>query len=141
MTALAAERQIVANVQGLRYLPVADNVVIYKGALVCVDTAGYARPGRASTTDICVGVAQKTVDNTILGHTAGTLFVTVRDDLVAYFTSGTSADLIANASVGLPCYVMDDQTVGLTTGSSTRIAAGNIYWVNEAGQVGVKFTK
>jgi hypothetical protein len=145
MTALVADRQTYTAVPGFRSFPVADNVVIYEGAMIAIDVTGYARPARLtapSTGDTVIGIAFRRADNTITGHVAGGIQVQVRDNDVAFMNSGTTSDLITNISVGLPCYVIDDNTVGLTNaGGTTRTTAGNIYWVNETGQVGVKFTK
>jgi hypothetical protein len=137
MAALTADRKTKTAVPGLRDFPVAAGVVIYAGAIVSVDSSGNARPGRTNTTDKCVGINYgDTVDNT--AGIAGALRVTVRNDRVGFFGNSTSGDLIATANVGADCFVVDDQTVALTNGTSTRVRAGKIHSVTTDG-VGVVF--
>jgi hypothetical protein len=137
-------RKSVVSAWGLRAFGQLTNTVIHDGELVAVDTAGFLRPARVSTTDVVVGIAcinDGTGKSDATGITSGIPKVPVRDNDIAYMNNSTSGDLIANVNVGTPCYVVDSVTVGLTSGSSTRVVAGNIYWVNENGLVGVKFTK
>ena len=110
-------------------LKVAAGVKIFKGALVCI-TGGYAAPGSTSTTVIAIGRAETTVDNT--GGVAGALNIDVRRGLFNW-ASATGADLITQASVGQTAYVVDDQTVGLTSGGGTRAKAGLILYVDQFG--------
>ena len=49
------------------------------------------------------------------------------------FANSASADAIALADVGADCYIVDDQTVALTNGSSTRSVAGKIHDVDSSG--------
>jgi hypothetical protein len=139
MTALAADRLTYTAVPGLRDFPVAAGVVIYEGALVAFDTSGFARPARVSTTDIVIGIAFQRADNSFVGNVAGGIRVHVRDNDIAFVNCGTAGDAIAIGNVGALCYVLDDQTV--TTVATAHCVAGNIYWVDEAGRIGVKFIK
>lgn len=117
-------------------VPIAANVKINQGAMVSIDSSGYARPARTSTTDSCVGVAEATVDNT--GGSAAAFNVNIQkhmlDGLSAWkFGNSSAGDLIATKDIGSTCYVVDDQTVALTNGTNTRIAAGRIVDVDSDG--------
>ena len=104
-------------------------VTIYKGALVCFDTAsGTIKPGVASTTLIALGRAE----NDVLGSDPGDC--RVRSGAFGYDNS-TAGDLIANTDAGSVCYVVDDEQVALTDGGGTRSEAGKIVKVDAAGQV------
>jgi hypothetical protein len=136
---LVADRGTYTAPAGLREIPVVDNVVIYEGALVAVDTNGYARPARVSTTDKVIGIAEERADNTGVGHANGAIRIRVRSDRVAFFKNSTSTDAISIASVGADCFVVADDQVALTNGTNTRCRAGKIYDVLPDGQVGVRF--
>jgi hypothetical protein len=109
--------------------PVAASTKIYKGSMVAL-SAGYLVPASTSTSLIVVGRAEATVDNTT--GSAGALFCDVRRGQFQWDNSA-SADLIAQANVGALCYAVDDHTVALTSGSSTRSVAGTIKRVETAG--------
>lgn len=112
-------------------IPVAANVKIWAGALVVID-AGYARPGRASTTDLVAGRAEATVDNT--GGSAGAVVVTVRRGPFKWNNSA-SGDLIAQADVGKVCFIVDDQTVAKTDNTAARVPCGIILQIESDGVI------
>ena len=66
--------------QELIDVPVADDVVIYKGAFVGLDReTGLARPLIAG--DLFIGVAYRKTDNTVAGHTAGGIRVRLHQSI------------------------------------------------------------
>lgn len=103
-------------------IPVAAGVKIWAGALVVI-RAGYARPGTVAVGDLSAGRAEATVDNTT--GAAGDKVVTVRRGPHAWNNSA-SGDLIAQADVGKIAYIVDDQTVALTSNGGTRSPCGVI---------------
>lgn len=93
-------------------LLMADNIKIMKGALVCLDAAGFAWHTPIASTPF-MGIALETVDNTLTGHTQGGKRITVAQRGIfslkmasgglqtlvgtkAYWSDGTGGD---NASV------------------------------------------
>lgn len=120
------------------YLPIAANTVIYAGAIVCVNASGLAVPGAVSTTLRVAGRCEEQVLNNpgAAGSATAPPWVKVRPGIF-FFNSGTAGDAIVEANVGFYCYVIDDNTVGLTTGGATRSIAGVIYTINPNGQIGV----
>lgn len=110
-------------------LPVSATVEIYEGAGIVL-SAGYAEPATAATSLTTAGVAQERVTG---GTADGDVTVLVRQGIFGPFASGTSTDLIDAGDVGASCYWIDDDTVGLTDGSSSRSIAGTVYDVTSDG--------
>jgi len=106
-----------------------DELVFFAGAIVCIE-AGYAVPGKTATGLIAVGRCEKKLDTT--NTAAGDLSVWVREGVFKWGNS-TSTDEITQAEVGTLCYVVDDQTVAKTNGSSTRSVAGTVVRVDTDG--------
>ena len=109
---------------------VAANAVIYAGALVVANAAGYAAPGSVATTHTYLGRAEERVDNT--GGANGAKSVRVRRGK-AFLFKNHGADLVTQASLGKVCYIVDDETVALTNGGATRSAAGMVMAVDASG--------
>ncbi len=131
MTALAADRTTPKRTAQRLNLPVATNAVIFAGALVCVNASGFAVKGAVATTLKAAGVAQQRVDNT--GGADGALRIEVDRYGAHLFANSASGDLITLADLGTTCYVVDDQTVAKTNGTSTRSVAGKVIDVDATG--------
>jgi hypothetical protein len=114
-------------------LPIKANTKIYAGSLVCID-AGYAAPARAATTLLVVGRAEATYDNT--GGANAAFYVEVAQGAFNWNNS-SAGDLIAIADIGKVVYAVDDQTVALTNGSSSRSVAGRVCQIDADGTVWV----
>ena len=67
-----------------------------------------------------------------VGGANGAISVQVKRGTFKYGNS-SAGDLIAQADVGADCYIVDDQTVAKTNGSSTRSVAGKIIAVDADG--------
>lgn len=141
MTALTAPRNTArigdTNHPSLFKAPIAASTKLYQGGIVCLNASGLAVPGIVSTTLKAMGVALKTYDNSTGG--AAAFNVEARAGL-HWFNSGTAGDAIAQANVGALCYIMDDNTVGLTTGAATRSIAGTIVDVSATDGVAVRIS-
>lgn len=105
-------------------------VKIFAGSLVAANATGYATPGAVATTLTYLGRAEETVDNT--GGAAGAKTVLVRRGKAFKFAN-SGADPVTQASMGKVCYIVDDETVALTNGTSTRSAAGIVVGVDSDG--------
>lgn len=115
--ALSADREVKFYASAeLIDLPVDDNVVIYKGALVGRNRAtGYARPLVAG--DEFLGVAYRQVDNTVAGHTAGGLRVRLHQALdIVHAVSG-----VVQGDIGRVVYASADDTLTLSSAGNSRI--------------------
>lgn len=126
---LTADRNTPRREGDLENHPIKAATKIYAGALVCLDASGWAVPGATATTLIAVGRAEAQVDNT---GANGDKSIEVRRGLFR-FKNSASGDLIARAEIGDNCYVVDDETVAKTNGSSTRSVAGKIRDVDAQG--------
>lgn len=124
------------------HIPMKGATKIFPGALVVYD-AGFAAPGRTATGLIVVGVAtakggvSSVYDNS--GGAAGAMEVQV-DRGTFNFNNSSAGDAIAQANCGGPCYIVDDNTVALTNGSSTRSVAGIVRNIDADGTVWVEVT-
>lgn len=130
MAALAADRNTPARDAKDFEFPVAASTKIFAGALVALNASGYATKGAVATTLKAVGVAQALADNSAGANAA--INVKVRRGCFR-FGNSTSTDLIALTEVGADCYIVDDQTVAKTNGSSTRSVAGKVRDVDADG--------
>lgn len=128
--ALTADRNTVRRDGDLISLPVAAAKKIFAGSLVARDSGGNATPGATATTLLGVGRAEEYVDNS--AGSAGDKSVTVRKGIYQ-FANSASGDLIARADIGNDCYIVDDQTVAKTNGTSTRSVAGKVFDVDADG--------
>lgn len=115
--------------------PVAANVTCNSGAIAAfTGTATNVGPAVTGTTQRVVGVFDETVTN---GATAAAVTVRIRKGIFQ-FANSASSDEITRADIGNDAYLVDDQTVAKTSGSSTRSIAGKIVDV-DAGGVWIEF--
>lgn len=105
---------------------------IFAGSIVVLDTAdgNRAKPGAVATTLKCVGVAQALADNS--AGADGAIRVRVRRGCYR-FGNSSAGDAITLAELGTDCYIVDDQTVAKTNGTSTRSVAGKVRDVDADG--------
>ncbi|WP_375227507.1 hypothetical protein [Roseobacter sp. S98] len=119
----------------LREGAAAATAVIFTGALLMRNAAGFITNGQTAVGLVGAGVALKDVSN-----------ATGADgDETVYFRTGTfvfansaAADEITAADIGALAYAVDDQTVARTDGTATRSPAGTIEGVDARG-VWVRF--
>ncbi|MBF0568952.1 MAG: hypothetical protein HQK95_08830 [Nitrospirae bacterium] len=133
--ALTEDRNTISRDGSVRTLLCAAGKKFYKGALVAVNSSGYATPGATATTIRGVGRCEDYKDNS--SGSNGDLSVTVLTG-VFLFDNSASADEITRASIGQDCYIVDDQTVAKTDGTGSRAVAGKVFDVDDNG-VWVKF--
>lgn len=130
MTVLAADRLTPERRNKQFSFGVEAATKIFAGSIVCLNAAGNATKGITSTTLKTVGVAIEQADNS--AGAAGALQVPVERGLFR-FANSAAGDAIALANVGASCYIVDDQTVALTSGGSTRSIAGTVRDVDAQG--------
>lgn len=107
---------------------IAASTTIYQGGIVCKNASGYCTPGAVSTTLSALGVAQETA----VGTTAGAVTLKVKTGIFK-FNNSTAGDAITIADLETSCYIVDDNTVAKTNGTSTRSAAGTVKQVDADG--------
>lgn len=111
-------------------VPVAANTKIPAGVLVCANATGFGVNGSTSTTLTYLGRAEDAVDNT--GGADGAKTIQVRRGK-SFKWDNEASDLVTQASLGKPCYVVDNQTVAKTNGGNTRSVAGTVVAVDVDG--------
>lgn len=130
MTALAKDRNTPRFDGDVGSYPVLASAKIYAGSIVVLDSSGWAKPAVTATGLKCAGRAEAQVDNSAGGN--GDLDVKVRYG-VFRFANSAAADEITQAEVGSNAFIVDDQTVAKTDGTSTRSVAGRIEQVDDLG--------
>lgn len=121
MTALAKDRDTRKKPGQLGVCPMAQAALIYGGAIACINAAGYLIKGSDASGLIMAGISTGRFDN-VAGANGDKSGVFERDGL-HLMNLGTP---IAQANVGDPVYVVDDQTVDLAANVSHLILAGII---------------
>lgn len=112
MVALTADRNTKSRPGDMHSYPMAASQTIYKGAMVCLNSAGYAIPAAAASGNTqVVGVADEQAKS---GTTAGDTSVRVVSGRVFNFAAQT----LAQGSVGDIMYADDDQTIDETQASN-----------------------
>lgn len=128
MAALTADRNTLYKDGEELPFPVAANAVIYAGALVVANAAGYVAPGSAAAGLIALGRAEDSINNN--PGADGAKIIRVRRKKAFLFANSTT-DAVVQADTGKPCYIQDDQTVCHTaTGKSV---AGTVVGLEAAG--------
>lgn len=99
------------------------NTTIYGGALVAIDSSGYAVPASAVPGLRCVGRCQRQVVNTTAAGfgSAGALTVEIQNGA---FDFGCPDSSITTANFGQYCYAVDDNNVSMSDGGGQRPIAG-----------------
>ena len=118
---LSAERNTGMGVGNQIVLSVYTNVHIYAGAMLAVNSSGYAIPAANASGNVTVGRAEKTVDNT--AGATGAYNILGRSG--AFYWDG-DASVLTKAAIGQIAYVVDDHTVSITNSGSYKIIAGII---------------
>lgn len=111
---------------------VAALAIIYPGAIVAIDADGYLVPGDEATTLKTMGIATPKEHQLYLGGgSKGYIDATDAADgdfecevlhCIAYCKNSAGDDEVEIAHVGDDCYLVDDETVALTDGSTAGTA-------------------
>lgn len=125
---LTKDKQVKSRVLALVGHPVAAGTEIFKGALTALNAAGFAVPAAKAVGLRTRGIARKGVDNT--GGQDGERVVETRKD-ESPLLKNDAVDPVTREHIGLPCYILDDETVtSLAAGSSV---AGTVEDVTDNG--------
>lgn len=127
---LAADRNTPSQDAEVISVPVAAGVTIFAGALVAANATGFGTPGAKATTLTYIGRAEEYANNAAGANGAVTVRVRRRR---AFYWANSATDLVTQASLGKPCYIVDDQTVSGTNGANTQSAAGVVIGLDANG--------
>ena len=133
MVALTENRSTLQLAPGDRSGLLGASQAIFAGALLMRNASGHILKGATATGSFGVGRAEAAGTST----TAGVTQQPFREGNFR-FANSTAGDLIATADIGTVCYIVDDQTVAKTNGTSTRSPAGVVVDVDAQG-VWVRF--
>lgn len=125
---------------GLHNMPVAATAVCFTGGLAIL-AAGFARAGRLgqgadNTAKAADALTYRAIGIFLADVTGGAADGDKRADIqegVFLFKNSASGDAIAQADVGKPCYIIDDETVAKTNPNSVRAYAGTVHEVTSEG--------
>lgn len=138
MAALTADRDTLEKASAHSQLHAevgGSSTQFYKGGIVVLDQAdGLLKKATTATGLIALGRCEENV----LTGASNTRKINCRSGIFKYGNSA-AADAIAADDIGKDCYLVDDQTVALTSNSSARSRAGKVYGVDSDG-VWVAFT-
>lgn len=132
---------------GMRDLPVAADAICQQGGIAIV-SGGFVRAGRvgqgadnaARAADAATYRAAGIFEyGAIGGASNGDVRTDVQQGTFG-FVSAPGADAVTAAHVGLPCYIVDDQTVGITNPNSIRAYAGVVQAVDDQVWVDMSLT-
>lgn len=116
-------------------LPVAASTVIFFGAMVAVNLAGYLVPASADPTLRVLGRSEEHVDNS--GGAAGARTCRVKRGIFGWTNSSSTSAVVA-AHIGRTAYAVDDQTVSIRNPLGAYPVAGRVYDVDDDGKVYVE---
>ncbi len=128
MTALVEERNTKQRVGDIGEFPVKASVKCLQGGLAVL-SGGYAAPATTALSLVAIGRFEDTADNS----TGSSGAIKARVGRGTFLFKNSATDLIAQADVGSDCWLVDDQTVAKSNGTSTRSRAGKIVAVEPAG--------
>jgi hypothetical protein len=117
------------------------SVAFKQGSIVAIDTAdGLLKLGAVSTTLKVLGVSCVDRDTTGMDADDPLRWIPVEHGTLGWFASDTDADLIEADDIKKDCYLVDDDTVALTSDTNARSRAGTIHKVDpDTGLVAVQF--
>ena len=128
MTALTDNKEVIEKDRKLLALPVVASDIIYKGAIVKINAAGYLAPMAAEIGAFMAGIAYEKADNS--AGAAGDINCKVmREGVFEMVSAG-----ITQADLGSTVYASDDQTVSTTQGTN-EVAVGKIVEVISATKI------
>jgi hypothetical protein len=133
MPALTANRNTPEALGPVRQGLLGASQTIFQGAILMRNAAGQLVRGATATGAFGVGRAEEPKTSTAAGVTP----VTYKPGIFR-FGNSAAADQITAADIGTVCFIVDDQTVARTNGSSTRSPAGVVDSVDAQG-VWVRF--
>ena len=142
MTALAADAPLITEKaqpwsSNHAPAPAASSTQFFKGGMIVLDQAdGIVKKASTATGLIALGVSEEN----LLTVASNARRLKTRNGVWGPFANSAAADAIAADDIGKDCFIVDDNTVALTSNSSARSRAGKVYEVDANGGVFVAFT-
>ena len=111
-------------------VPMTAGAVAFAGGIAVVAADGYAAPGSTALALIFLGRFEEAKDNTTGAD--GAVSVRIRRKK-AFKWKNSATDAITQADFGKVCFIVDDETVARTDGTTTRSECGVIVGVDSDG--------
>ena len=131
MAALTEDKNVVEKDGKLVAMPVVASDIIYRGALLKINAAGFLAPCAAEAGAVFAGVSYEKCDNSS-GSAGDVECRSITEGLFLLEGSG-----FAQSDVGSSVYASDDQTISTTQGANEQEVGKILYFVS-ATQVYVK---
>ena len=125
---LNAPRRVRERDGSVTAVPTAPGARIHGGAIVCAGADGLAAPGRAEAGLAFLGIADQS-------PAGGSVLVRRNADFRLRSAPG---DPVTAASVGRPCYIVDDEFVAASDGGGNRSPAGIVTGIEPGGYAWVR---
>lgn len=94
---------------------VKGSTTIYKGAMVAIDSSGYAVPAANTAGHKFIGIALEKIDNSAGANGEKEIRVNAKDRFIIILASAAITD------IGLDVFVADDNTVTKTVGNAVKV--------------------
>src|SRR5678815_3356985 len=118
MTALANKRLLKPHTVKMLSCTLKSGEVAYQGGRACLNTAdGKCYPAQALTTLVPIGFFESNVDASA-GDTA--CKVRLDEEVQAYWFANDTGSAVGTANVGSECYLLDDQTVTMSSSGNSK---------------------
>lgn len=121
--ALTQDRNTPYKDPEIMVVALAAGMVAFAGGMAVINAQGFAEPAKTATGLKYVGRFEQHVDNS--AGIDGAASVEIRQGKMFKFKN-SAADPVMQASVGSPCYIVDDETVAASDGAGTRSSAGKV---------------
>lgn len=112
--------------------PLGGSVTVYRGSIALTDSSGNVKSSASPlSTDTCWGIiagygpgVADTAPGVINASSVASAVTAMIYQGAFMLASGSGSDQLSQSTVGKTVYVINEYTVGLTTGGGTRPAAG-----------------
>lgn len=139
MAAATAQSQVIGEYpMDFINSPMASNVTIYGGSLVCWDASGNANPGADTSGLVWAGVAGQTLTGSFINPSGGSVQCTIENP--AWSGNGLLLLPAANPTqswVGTHVFVKDSLTVAQHASVSNNVIVGTVIAVIATGASGI----
>lgn len=120
--------------------PVGANVTVYRGSIALTDANGNIKNANSpASTDTCWGLiggygpgSADLTPGVVNGSSLASAVTATILQGAFYLASGSGSDQLSQSTVGKTVYVINEYTVGLTSGGGTRPAAGVLIAISSA---------
>jgi len=130
MTATTTERNTPYKDPFILAVALAAGVSVLAGTIAVANADGFGEMATLADDLTYLGRFEESVDNSAGDDGEKTALVRRKK---AFCWANHGADAVTQASLGKPCYIVDNQTVAKTSGTGTRSVAGIVLAIDSEG--------